>query len=194
MQRRENDFPSSTKLILAKRVVFLCSRASCRRPTSGPHTDDAKATLIGEAAHITAAAPGGPRFDPSLTSEERRDADNGIWLCAACATEVDKDPDRFPVSLLRKWKLDAEAEALKLLENPTYSKLGISRAPFSPPLDYQRSALEQVVSKPRPIWRQPRHRGSAVAGDPEPAPTRRLQPAVRATVGRERRRCPRRDD
>jgi hypothetical protein len=36
---------------------------------------------IGVAAHITAAAPNGPRYDPSLTSAQRRRHLNGIWLC-----------------------------------------------------------------------------------------------------------------
>jgi hypothetical protein len=81
-----------------------------------------------------------------MTDEERRSPGNGIWLCANCATEIDKDPVRFPVSLLRRWKVDAEDEALKLLENPSYRRLGIPRPAFAPPLDYQRQALEQVIA------------------------------------------------
>ena len=37
--------------------------------TAGPLDDPAKAVNIGVAAHITAASPGGPRFDDTLTSE-----------------------------------------------------------------------------------------------------------------------------
>jgi hypothetical protein len=118
--KRPGDFSEATIEVLAKRVAYLCSRASCRRRTIGPHSNEIKATLVGEAAHICAASPGGPRYDPSMSDEERRSHDNGIWLCANCATEIDKDPARFPVSLLRKWKEDAESEALKLLENPSY--------------------------------------------------------------------------
>jgi hypothetical protein len=144
--KRSGDFTEATIAVLAKRVGYLCSRASCRRPTVGPHSSDSKATLVGEAAHISAASTGGPRFDPSMTDEERRLPDNGIWLCANCATEIDKDPARFPVSLLRQWKADAEEEALRLLENPSYRHLGIPRPAFAPPLDYQRQALEQVIA------------------------------------------------
>ena len=118
--KRPSDFSDATIEVLAKRVAYLCSRASCRRRTVGPHSNEIKATLVGEAAHICAASPGGPRYDPAMSGEERRSHDNGIWLCANCATEIDKDPARFPVSLLRQWKEDAESEALKLLENPSY--------------------------------------------------------------------------
>jgi len=118
--KRPGDFSEGTIDVLAKLVGYLCSRASCRRLTVGAHSSDSKATLVGVAAHVCAASPGGPRYDSSMTDEDRRSPENGIWLCPNCATEVDKDPARFRVSLLRKWKDDAESEALKLLENPGY--------------------------------------------------------------------------
>lgn len=119
--KRADDFLETTKEVLGKRVAYLCSRASCRRPTAGPHTSENKATLVGVAAHICAASPGGPRFDPSMSPEQRRSPENGLWLCAYCATEIDKDPERFPTTLLRQWKADAEVEARMLLENPSLS-------------------------------------------------------------------------
>jgi hypothetical protein len=146
LMKRPSDFSETTIEVLAKRVGYLCSRASCRCPTVGPHSNESKATLVGEAAHICAASPGGPRYDPSMTDKDRRSPDNGIWLCAKCATEIDKDSARFPVSLLRRWKADAEDEALKLLENPSYRRLGIPKPAFAPPLDYQLRALEQVIA------------------------------------------------
>jgi hypothetical protein len=55
-----------------------------------------------------------------MTDDERRSPENGIWLCAVCATEIDKDFARFPVALLRQWKIAAEDEAMKTLEDPSY--------------------------------------------------------------------------
>ena len=55
-----------------------------------------------------------------MSDKERCSPDNGIWLCANCATEIDKDTARFPISLLRQWKEAAESEALNSLENPNY--------------------------------------------------------------------------
>lgn len=73
---------------------------------------------IGVAAHITAAASGGPRFDASLAAEERRSAVNGIWLCQNHAKEVDDDVVRFPAELLRAWKRHAEEDARAMLGVP----------------------------------------------------------------------------
>lgn len=64
-------------------------------------------------AHIAAAEPGGPRFDPSMTDEERRSIDNLILLCQAHHTLVDKvQPDSFPSDDLRHWKSENEDAAL----------------------------------------------------------------------------------
>lgn len=81
------------------------------RPDQRPHEDATKAVNLGVAAHITAAAPGGPRYDASLTPEQRSSIENAIWLCQNCAKLIDNDPARFPVALLREWKAKAEEEA-----------------------------------------------------------------------------------
>jgi hypothetical protein len=74
---------------------------------------------VGVAAHITAASPGGPRYDASLSSADRQSAANGIWLCQKCAKLVDNDPERYTVSVLRLWKEQAEADALAVVEGKT---------------------------------------------------------------------------
>ena len=109
MALNRDDFTKKTVDILAKRVGYICSNPQCRKHTVGPNTDKEKATIVGIAAHITAASVGGPRYDGTLTPEQRKDIDNGIWLCTNCSTLIDKDPDAFPVNLLNDWKKDAEA-------------------------------------------------------------------------------------
>ncbi len=106
-----DDFSDTVKKALAARVGHLCSNPECRALTSGPQDDPAKAVNIGVAAHITAASPGGPRYDPDLLAEERSAPSNGIWLCQNCAKLIDNDPTRFTVEVLKKWKTDAEEEA-----------------------------------------------------------------------------------
>ena len=69
------------------------------------------AVNLGVAAHITAAAPGGPRYDGGLSEVRRADSSNGIWLCQSCAKLVDSDEARFPRQLLDAWKITAEAAA-----------------------------------------------------------------------------------
>lgn len=112
-----DDFPKLVVETLAKRVSNHCSNPTCRKRTSGPHTEDDKALNVGVAAHITAASPGGPRYDPLLTPEERKSIVNGIWLCQFCAKLVDNDEARYANSLLVKWKQDAEQEARKEIES-----------------------------------------------------------------------------
>ena len=65
---------------------------------------------IGEAAHICAAAPGGPRYDPSMTPEQRKSASNGIWLCRNHAKAVDSDP-AYTVEILREWQMLARRDS-----------------------------------------------------------------------------------
>jgi hypothetical protein len=89
-----------------------CSNPDCRASTSGPQGLSPRALNIGVASHITAAAPGGPRYDPALTSEQRCHQDNGIWLCQNCGKLVDNDAARYDAALLRAWKVVAENRAL----------------------------------------------------------------------------------
>lgn len=103
-----DDFSAKTKITLQKRANLHCSNLDCQIHTSGWHTDDEKATNVGVAAHITAASEGGPRYDPNLTSKERKSAKNGVWLCTKCAMCIDSDVESFPVDLLLKWKELAE--------------------------------------------------------------------------------------
>lgn len=102
-----DEFTGKTKRVLAEQAGQRCSNPDCGRSTAGPSdADSKKSTLFGKAAHITAAAKGGPRYNAKLTSEERKSPENGIWLCAECADRVDKKENepQFPETLLRHWK------------------------------------------------------------------------------------------
>lgn len=110
-----DDFSENVKRTIAARVGNRCSKPDCRMLTSGPQDDPTKSLNVGVASHITAASEGGPRFNPSLTSEERRHPNNAIWLCQVCGKLVDNDDSKFPEVVLRKWKQHAEAEAFALI-------------------------------------------------------------------------------
>ncbi len=113
-----HDFTRAVLSTLAKRCGYRCSNPGCRRETSGPGLNPDSTVNIGVGAHITAAAPGGPRYDTSLTKEQRSSAGNGIWLCQTCSTLIDKDDPRFPICLLAGWKVAAEAYARSLIDSP----------------------------------------------------------------------------
>ncbi|MCD4694802.1 MAG: hypothetical protein K8S16_01075 [Bacteroidales bacterium] len=118
-----DNFTKTTIDILAKRVGFRCSNPKCKKPTIGPNARDDKATLIGIAAHITGASPGGPRYDENLIVEQRKHISNGIWLCSNCATLIDKDEGAFPTTLLQNWKYEAEME----MRNAIFGNLDIEK-------------------------------------------------------------------
>jgi hypothetical protein len=107
-----DEFPGNVKELLAKRVGYRCSNPDCRQPTSGPQLEAAKTVNVGVAAHITAASPDGPRYDSSLTPDQRKSQANGIWLCQKCGKLVDNDPLRFTALHLREWRSLAEDTAI----------------------------------------------------------------------------------
>ena len=128
-----DDFPTTVKEILARRVGMHCSNPECQKPTSGPREDPSQAVNIGVAAHITAASPGGPRYAPRLAPKERRSASNGIWLCQNCAHLIDTDKDRFSVDMLRLWKAKSEEAARQALEANTPSAQVMPHFSLPPP-------------------------------------------------------------
>ncbi|HGY1113608.1 ABC-three component system protein [Providencia rettgeri] len=67
-------------------------------------------SIVSKICHIEAASPKGPRFNPSMTDDQRRSYDNLILLCDECHTMID-DMDnlhKYPVSLLHEWKKEHE--------------------------------------------------------------------------------------
>jgi len=105
-EKKRDDFYKKDKDILAKRAAYICSNPKCRKMTIAPSSEDSqKFCSIGNAAHITAASEGGARYDSNISSEERKSINNGIFLCANCASMIDKNLGKdFSVELLLEWK------------------------------------------------------------------------------------------
>lgn len=104
MGSERDEFPRPVRDTLAKRAGQRCSNPDCSAITSGPHEDETKAVNLGVAAHITAAAPGGPRYNQRISQEERASSSNAIWLCQYCAKLIDSDTRRFSEERLTIWK------------------------------------------------------------------------------------------
>jgi len=100
---------------LGRRVSHLCSNPTCGVETIGPHSDNSKATVIGEAAHICGEKPNAKRYDATMTDAQRDSIDNGIWLCRNCHKQIDSDESKYPVLRLHAWKIEAEAVAAERL-------------------------------------------------------------------------------
>lgn len=121
MINNRDDFPQKVKDLLGNRVGWRCSNPDCRKPTRGANTDPQDIMNIGVAAHICAASNGGPRYEPKMSSEERKSSENGIWLCQSCSKLIDNDVIRYNIYLLHIWK--ENAERLAIIELQTASPI-----------------------------------------------------------------------
>lgn len=101
MSNKARDYTQNT----AKRLYGLSGNV-CANPECRKRLIDENGNQLGEIAHICAASPDGPRYNPSMTDDERRNIDNLILLCEDCNKLVDNKENikQYPVELLHKWK------------------------------------------------------------------------------------------
>lgn len=112
-QSLRDNFSADTKRQLASSVGSICS--ICGQATHGPNDNFTGSINNGIAAHITAAAPGGPRYDENMSESERKSFSNGIWACPTHASLIDKLPLEFSVGDLQGFKFRAmQAQKNKL--------------------------------------------------------------------------------
>lgn len=122
-QKRSNrdNIPISVYKRLALKSCNICANPDCRCILSGEDGYN-----IGEAAHICAASPGGPRYDEHQTPEQRNSLDNIIMLCSNCHSMID-DPFtwmNYPVKVLRQWKKQHEEKCLEM-RSKEFAKLNV---------------------------------------------------------------------
>lgn len=109
MSNQRDEFTDATRQTLGERAAWRCGFPGCETPTVGPSdSDDKKSIRLGEAAHITAAASEGPRYDTRLGRDERRSVENGIYMCRHHARLIDADDASYSPQTLRLWKADIE--------------------------------------------------------------------------------------
>lgn len=135
-KKNRDEFTKKTKLQIAKRAGWLCSDPFCRGSTVGSTSDGDGEIILGTAAHICAAAPDGPRYDPNQTPAQRRSPDNGIWMCRNHGVAIDAKDSKFTVELLHEWKAQAQKDSWRrvlynevprdpAVQAPTESQLSI---------------------------------------------------------------------
>ena len=121
MGSNRDNFTPDTIRRAAGRVGYRCSFPNCPNTTIGASMENTRKTSItGVAAHICAAAEGGPRYDKNMTPDERKSVENCIWMCQTHAKLIDTDTSTYSAELLRKWKADAEKNASMALANGDY--------------------------------------------------------------------------
>lgn len=116
-----DDFTKDTIRKAAGRVGYRCSFPNCPNATIGASMESPnKTSVTGVAAHICAAAEGGPRYDQNMSVDERRSVENCIWLCQTHSKLIDTDVETYTVEKLHQWKADAELAASKALADEDY--------------------------------------------------------------------------
>jgi hypothetical protein len=114
-----DEFSAKVKRLLGDRVAWKCSYPNCGQITIGPDLNNpGKKINNGVAAHICAAAKGGPRYKLEMSPEQRASYDNGIWMCRNHGNLIDAVDSSHPEETLREWKKDAESRALEALKYP----------------------------------------------------------------------------
>lgn len=99
-----------------------CGAELVREPSieGDPHA------VVGEECHIVARSPDGPRGDAASIGDDTYS--NLILLCASCHAEVDDQPARFTVEVLRSMKAKHEQPvAERLAGSTTWSVKGGDR-------------------------------------------------------------------
>ena len=108
IQSRDN-FSAKTRNALALRAGHRCAFRGCGVATEGPSdTEASRHVSIGVAAHIEAAAKGGPRYNENMTPEQRGDISNGIWLCQHHSRLIDSNTAAYSPLLLQEMKAEHE--------------------------------------------------------------------------------------
>lgn len=90
-----------TKEIL--RELYLKSGNRCAFPGCEKTILNDKGNVVGQICHIEAAMPGGERFNPNQTNEDRRQASNLLLLCYEHHIETN-DVEAFPVERMQSIK------------------------------------------------------------------------------------------
>lgn len=90
------------------RELFLKSGNLCAFPGCNHLMMNLDGVFIGQICHIEAAEMGGPRFNRTMSNEERRNSSNLMLMCHE-HHKVTDDELRFPVNALKQMKGDHEA-------------------------------------------------------------------------------------
>lgn len=151
-EKKSDSFSADTIRTLMERAGNRCSNPDCFAITSGPAKNNLKSVKVGEAAHIFGARQGSARFCIEMTSIQRSNIENGIWLCCICHKKIDSDASRYPADLLLDWNKRHQKQLTEELGRPkdTLSTKPIERN-LEPFLEY--SCHVQRIANEKPfLW------------------------------------------
>ena len=103
---------------LARKKLWALSAGRCAICNIELIHDDSNSN-IGQECHIISPKPNGPRYQANLDYYDKYD--NLILLCANHHREIDTNVDRYPVSTLKRIKIEHESKIEKKLHEENES-------------------------------------------------------------------------
>ena len=91
------------------RELYIKSGNECAYPGCHNVLVDENGNFVGEVCHIEAAMPGGERFNPNMTNEDRRSFGNLMLMCHHHHVVID-DVEKYNVEKLKEMKRNHEAK------------------------------------------------------------------------------------
>ncbi|WP_354680202.1 hypothetical protein MRN59_09085 [Macrococcoides caseolyticum] len=129
MEKVKRISPTATTL----RELYILSGNRCAFPGCNHEIIDEKGALVADLCHIEAAMPGGERFNPKMTNEERVQAANLLFLCHK-HHKITDDVNEFSVTKMLKIKSQHERlfrnimdDMLNTIEDVTKKQILINR-------------------------------------------------------------------
>ncbi len=98
------DFSESVRQKIFRDAGYVCANPDCRSHLHVYDSNSGKTIFLGEAGHIYAASPGGPRYDENQPDGFITSSENGLCLCKPCHFQVDRFNSTYTVSLLNRWR------------------------------------------------------------------------------------------
>ncbi|NRB11304.1 MAG: hypothetical protein HRU35_06825 [Rickettsiaceae bacterium] len=110
MSRKARQYKTTTLRKLDTLSSNQCTAPSCNNPLIAKD----KETNLSKICHIEAVSPGGARFNPDMTDDDRRHYNNLILLCDECHRIIDNPINElnYTVGLLKEWKKEHELKRL----------------------------------------------------------------------------------
>lgn len=91
------------KLSTIKRLFALSGNQCAFQGCSAPIVEGS-GSITGVVCHICARSPGGPRYYPMQTDEDRHGFENLVLMCARHSKLIDNEPERYSPKFLRDMK------------------------------------------------------------------------------------------
>lgn len=129
--------------------LFAYSQNLCAFPQCDARLVEDAGIVTGIVCHIKARRPGGPRYDPHQTAEERHGFENLILMCGRHAKIIDSDPRQFTVDQLQEIKAIHERDRLCELSRGDAEKAELLFKDYR--AIYIKAARKVIVNRPSAV-------------------------------------------